>query len=242
MAPRFYLDAGLTVGTTAELPADAAHHALRVLRLTAGDVVVLFNGRGGEACGALQVDGPRAAVRIERCNAVERESPLAVTLVQAWIATDKLEWVMEKAVELGVARLIFVPAARSVVRLDSTRRERRMARLAQLVIAACSQCGRNRLPLLSSADSLAAGLAAAGDAPLRWLLDPVAPDSTTLDAAAARSVALAVGPEGGWTDDERAVATGAGWRAARLGPRILRTETAGLAALAALQARYGDLR
>ena len=110
--PRFFLDAELAAGATIGLPTGVAHHATHVLRLRDNDPIVLFNGRGGEYHGRLLARGSRAEVKAH--IAIERESALAVTLLQAWIATDKMEWVVEKAVELGVASIVLVPAARSV--------------------------------------------------------------------------------------------------------------------------------
>jgi 16S rRNA (uracil1498-N3)-methyltransferase len=242
MIPRFHVSAELVAGAVIDLPAAIAHHALRVLRLRDSAAVVLFNGRGGECSGVLQIAGRGARVVLERCSAIERESPLAVTLLQAWIAGDKLDWVIEKGTELGAVRFVLAPAERSVVRLAGTRRTQRVERLRQIAIAACCQCGRNRVPTILAAESLEAALAAAREgAAAAWLLDPAAPQAARPPLHAA-SLALAIGPEGGWSDAERALASGAGWATFALGPRILRTESAGPAALAAVQALAGDLR
>ena len=238
-APRFFVDQDLARGIELTLPAPVMHHAVRVLRLRDGDRIVLFNGRGGEFAAALRIDGRRAAARVERFDPVERESPLALTLVQAWVAADKLDWIVEKATELGVARVVLAPAERSVVRLQGERRERRRVHLRQIAIAACEQCGRNRVPDVVVADTLAAALDAAGSDEMLIL----APEAETAlsPAAAAASTALLVGPEGGFTPQEIAAACRLGCRPVRLGPRVLRTESAGLAALATLQALRGDL-
>lgn len=239
-APRFFVDLPLAAGQSLALPDAVAHHALRVLRLADGSAITLFDGRGGEYAARLTIDGKRATAHIERFDPVERESPLDLTLVQSWVATDKLDWIVEKAVELGARRIVFTPAERSVVRLTGERQARRLAHLTLLAQAACAQCGRNRVPALRAADTLAAALVAGGDAPLLMLL-PTADE--TLDRIATTAAArLLVGPEGGFTEHEIATARAAGARAIRLGPRVLRTETAGLAALAALQAVAGDLR
>jgi 16S rRNA (uracil1498-N3)-methyltransferase len=233
MIPRFHVSAELVAGAVIDLPAAIAHHALRVLRLRDSAAVVLFNGRGGECSGVLQIAGRGARVVLERCSAIERESPLA---------GDKLDWVIEKGTELGVVRFVLAPAERSVVRLAGTRRTQRVERLRQIAIAACCQCGRNRVPTILAAESLDAALAAAREgAAAAWLLDPAAPQAARPPLHAA-SLALAIGPEGGWSDAERALASGAGWATFALGPRILRTESAGPAALAAVQALAGDLR
>jgi 16S rRNA (uracil1498-N3)-methyltransferase len=238
-APRFFVDLDLAAGATLALPDAVAHHAARVLRLRDGAAIVLFNGRGGEFGATLQVDGKHALARVHRFDPVERESPLPLMLVQAWVATDKLDWIIEKATELGVARIVLAPAERSVVRLQGERRERRLAHLRLLAIAACEQCGRNRVPAVTAVDTLAAALVASGsDA---WLI--LAPEAALplAEAAPAASTALLVGPEGGFTPEEIAAAGQLGCRPVRLGPRVLRTETAGIAALAALQALRGDL-
>ena len=160
---RFYVDDILAPGTEVELPDAVAHHAVRVLRLRDGATVTLFNGRGGEYDGRLHIAGRRTWVDVERHIAIERESPLAITLVQAWVAADKLDWLVEKAVELGVAGLILVPTTRSVVQLDDARRERRVRRLREIAISACCQCGRNIVPQVAAANTLREGLEAAAD-------------------------------------------------------------------------------
>ena len=240
---RFYVDAELVPGEPAALSPADAHHAARVLRLRDGASVTAFNGRGGEYEARLDVEGARAWIVPGTFSPIERESPLAVTLVQGWVATDKLEWIVEKAVELGVRAIMLAPTARSVIQLDAARRERRLTRLHDIAVAACCQCGRNRIPPIFTATSLEAGLQQAiGDAGAALLLDP-RPDSEQL-AASHRTgpIALAVGAEGGFDESERALAARLGYRAVKLGPRILRTETAGLVGLAVLQATAGDLR
>jgi 16S rRNA (uracil1498-N3)-methyltransferase len=242
-SPRFLVEAEPVVGEAAPLPQAVAHHALRVLRLRGGSPITLFTGRGGEYAARLRVDGERAWAVTERFEPIERESPLAVTLVQAWVATDKLDWIVEKAVELGVMALCFVPAARSVVRLEDSRREKRLHRLGEIAVAACCQSGRNRVPRVEAAETLQRGLdRALQDGAAGLLLDPESPQGLSGAAPFLGPLALAVGPEGGFADDERSLAVRLGYRAVNLGPRILRTETAGVAALAALQALAGDLR
>lgn len=242
-SPRFFVDTGLAAGSTVALPAAVAHHAVRVLRLRDGAAITLFDGRGGEHAATLQQAGDRAAALIHRFDAVERESPFAVTLVQAWMTGDKPEWTVEKAVELGVAAIVLVPAQRSVVVLDESRRAKREQRLRDIVIAACCQCGRNRVPPLQAAATLEEGLRHALQAAGRGvLLAPAADTPLAQAAAAAPALALAVGPEGGFDADEQALARRLGYATVSFGRRILRTETAGVAALAALQALHGDLR
>lgn len=241
-SPRFYVDAPLHADSLVDLPSPLAHHASHVLRLRDGAPVVLFNGHGGEFRGSLTQRGSRVALHAH--DPIERESPIRITLVQAWIATDKLEWVVEKCVELGVAGFVLFPTRRSVVQLDAARRARRLERLRDIVVAACCQCGRNRLPDVQAVDDLPAALetgVAAGGA--GFLLQPEAPHSLGATAPShGAAFAVAVGPEGGFDEAELALAHRCGYRAVRLGRRVLRTETAGVAAAATLQATAGDFR
>jgi 16S rRNA (uracil1498-N3)-methyltransferase len=241
---RFYVDADLTRSESVPLPPAVAHHAIRVLRLRDGADITIFNGRGGEFAGHLQLDGEHARAVLDRYDPVERESPLRVTLVQAWVASDKLELIVEKAVELGADGVVLVPAARSVVRLDRPRSERRLHRLREVVVAACCQSGRNRLPEVRAASTLKQGLESAlvGDG-RGLLLDPHTSGTATFELPSTmRRVALAVGPEGGFDETERALALSLGYDPVRLGPRVLRTETAGLAGLVFLQVGGGDMQ
>ena len=242
-AARFFIDAPLAPNTQVELPPRVAHHALRVLRLREGDSITLFNGRGGEFGARLVTDGSRVFAEIRALDSVERESPLSVTLVQAWIATDKLDWVVEKSVELGVHSIVLASTQHSVVRVAEDRLPKRLERLRELVVAACAQCGRNRIPRIDAASTLADALQAGlSEGAIGLLLEPNANAPLSEVGLSHRRVALVVGPEGGFDEDELALAQQLGYHAYRLGPRVLRTETAGLAALAALQALAGDYR
>jgi 16S rRNA (uracil1498-N3)-methyltransferase len=237
--PRFFIETDLAAGAIVDLPAGVAHHAAHVLRLRDGDAVVLFNGHGGEFHGRVAARGQR--VELASHVPVERESPVAVALLQAWIATDKLEWVVEKAVELGVARIALAATRRSVVRLDAARLAKRIDRLRDIAVAACCQCGRNRVPPIAALGDLGSALADVGAGATGLVLQPDAPRSLVEIAGASPGpIAIAVGPEGGFDEEEFALARRAGFQMARLGPRVLRTETAGLAALAALQGTVGD--
>jgi 16S rRNA (uracil1498-N3)-methyltransferase len=237
---RFFVDAPLAPGTEIDLPRAVAHHAVRVLRLRDGAPIVLFNGSGGEFAARLGVDGATARARVISHDPVERESPLAVTLVQSWIASDKLDWVVEKSVELGVNAIVLAPAQRSVMRLTGDRLEKRIDHLREVAVAACCQCGRNRIASITAAPDLRSALGFAVEGGARGIvLDPAASDPLA-GAAGGASYALAVGPEGGFDDVEISDAMRLGFRGYRLGPRTLRTETAALAALAALQTAAGD--
>ena len=240
--PRFFVDAELATGQILDLPQSVAHHASHVLRLRDGDGVVLFDGRGGEFHGRLATRGAQAELTAHA--PVERESPIAATLLQAWIATDKLDWVVEKAVELGAVRIALTPARRSVVRLEGERLAKRLERLRDIVVAACCQCGRNRLPAIEAFIDLGSALRrCGGETVASFVLQPDAPGSLAEHArSAAGSFTVAIGPEGGFEESELALAGRAGYLPVRLGARVLRTETAGLAALAALQTVVGDYR
>ena len=239
-APRFYCALALTAGQTITLPAETFHHAVRVRRLRVGDELAFFSGDGREALGALvAIDRDAADATISTITAVNRESPLHVTLLQGLSAGDRMDYTLQKAVELGVAVFVPVTTQRSVVRLDRDRADKRNAHWRQIVIGACEQAGRNRIPEVLPVVSLAAGLAAVaatrrfvlsfdGGARLRDLAVPAGP------------IALLAGPEGGLTADEERTARDAGFAPLSLGPRVLRTETAAVAALAAMQAVWGD--
>lgn len=241
MVPRFYVAAGLAPGASVELPPEAAHHAVRVLRLGDGDEVVLFDGRGGEWRARLQRSGPAMRAVLDAFDADDREPPLAVTLVQGLPAADKMDWIVQKCTELGVGAVRPVAARRSVVRLSGERMERRVQHWQQVAVAACEQCGRNRVPEVAPLVDLPhyLGMAArAGET--RLLLMPGAEIALSQMEKPSGGVTLMIGPEGGFEDGEVRAALAAGFRPVSLGPRVLRTETAGAAMLAALMARWGD--
>jgi 16S rRNA (uracil1498-N3)-methyltransferase len=238
-APRFFVESGLRVGATIELPDAVAHHAQHALRLRDGAAIVLFDGRGGEYAARL-IAGRHATAEVLGFDPVERESPLAVTLIQSFVPNEKLDWIVEKSTELGAARIVLAPTARSVARLDGERLARKRVHWREVAIAACCQCGRNRLPEIRDAPTFTAALELARDCEARLLLAPGAGESL-MRHARAPSIAVAIGPEGGFSEQEIALAQRAGFVIAALGPRVLRTETAGPAALAALQAVGGDL-
>jgi 16S rRNA (uracil1498-N3)-methyltransferase len=240
-SPRLYCADPLPVAGPLLLPAEHAHHAVRVLRLREGDALTLFDGRGGERAARLErIDRERAVVEITAVRAVERESVLRLSLVQCLQGGDKMDFTIQKAVELGVDELVPVQSRRSVVRLDGERAEKRRRHWRQVVIAACEQCGRNRLPVVHEVEAFERWLARpAPPGALRLHLSPAAVASiATLPAPTA--VELLIGPEGGLAPEELRLAEAAGFVGVRLGPRVLRTETAGLAALSALHARWGD--
>ena len=243
MTPRFFCPPPLTAGAEIALPTGAAHHAARVLRLAAGAAVTLFDGEGGECAGRLtRVDGRGVVARVEARRAVERESPLAITLIQGLAAADRMDYAIRKAVELGVTAIVPVTTARSVARLDRERALRRVEHWRQIVIGACEQCGRNRLPAIRTPCDLLEWLRRPSSASSRLLPAPDATQGLAQLVPPGGAIEILVGPEGGLAPEESAAALAAGFRAVRLGPRILRTETVAPAALAAMNALWGDWR
>lgn len=242
--PRFYVEGPLAAGHTLSLPDDVVRH-VQVLRLATGDAITLFDGAGGEYHGELVDIAKRTAlVRIDTHSGREAEPPYRVTLAQGVAGGDKMDWLIEKTVELGVAGIAPLTAERGVVRLAGERALRRQAHWQALVRAACEQCGRNRVPEVAPPRDLSAWLAdlpAASDGDLRLLLSPRA--EVLFDALPVQPprghVTLVIGPEAGFSPKEERDIVDAGFSALGLGPRVLRTETAGIAVLAALAARWG---
>ena len=233
----------LQPGQTLALPEDAANHLVRVMRLREGDACVLFNGDGSDYAATLLAVGKREVqVRIDAARALDNESPLAITLLQGIARGEKMDLILQKATELGVAAIVPVNAERTEVKLDAARAEKRVAHWNNVVTSACGQSGRARIPALSPPQALAAAAAALPAQSLRLTLDPLGGHRlSALPPAPAGGVVIAIGPEGGWSPRDRQQLGDAGFQGLQLGPRILRTETAGLAAIAALQARLGDL-
>lgn len=237
--PRLYLPMPLQAGTEIELPPEAAQH-LRVLRSKDGDPLTLFNGEGGEYPATLRLIGKRdLRAQVGEHVAVERESPLAVTLLQGVSKGERMDFTMQKAVELGVRRIVPVFTERSVVQLAGERLEKRLGHWQGVIRSACEQCGRNRLPELAAAATLDEALAQPGSG-LKLVLAPDG-EAGLHTLRASGELGLLIGPEGGLSEAEIERAVAAGYLSLRLGPRVLRTETAGIAALAALQALAGDL-
>lgn len=241
-APRFFVPQPLTpglVGETIALHEAAAHHATRVLRLAVGDALTLFDGGDGEYAATLvRADKRGASVRVLRHDRVERESPLAVTLAQAIVASDAMDQAVRKATELGVAAIQPLVTARSAPLPSGERADKRLAHWRQIAVAACEQCGRNRVPAVLPPQSLGAWLAAWNGGGI--LLAPEADRSLARLARPAAPLALAIGPEGGFDTREAAAARAKGLHAVRVGPRVLRADTAAAAGLAVVQALWGD--
>jgi 16S rRNA (uracil1498-N3)-methyltransferase len=217
-------------------------HVTRVLRLRAGDPLTVFDGRGSEYRAEIaSIAGGTVRVRLLARVAGRPESPLAVTLVQGVSRGERMDWTVQKATELGVCAIAPVLTARSVVRLDARQAEAKLRHWQGIVVAACEQSGRCVVPELRPPEPLPAWLARPTGAVLRLVLDADADTELAAMPAPVGAVELLIGPEGGFDEDEVATARRAGFRPARLGPRVLRTETAGIVALAVLQSRWGDL-
>lgn len=241
-SPRIYCDLRLGPGAQFPLPQDAANHVGRALRLRAGDALVVFDGSGGEYDATiLRVDRDRVDVKTGAFREAEREAPLEVGLVQGLPEADKMDWILQKSVELGVAWIQPVVCERSVVRLSGDRAARRESHWQRVVIAACEQTGRNRVPALKPTLAFR-DWAAQPAAGARWMLSPGAAEALAAQPPPAGPVELLVGPEGGLSERELDIAANIGFAALSLGPRVLRAETAPLAALAAIQSLWGDFR
>jgi 16S rRNA (uracil1498-N3)-methyltransferase len=238
---RCYVPPPLHAGDTRLLPEDVSKHVARVLRSRAGESLTLFDGRDGEydAC-IVAIERRGVRVRIDAHRAIERESPLVVTLLQGLARGERMDFIVQKATELGVAAIVAYSGERSVVRLDASGLARRCEHWRAVAISACEQCGRNRVPSIQAVTDLAGACAQSDATSLRLLLAPEADRTLTALAHHALSISLLVGPEGGFGDEELALAQQRGFQSCRLGPRVLRAETAPLAALAALQAVAGD--
>lgn len=240
---RVYVDSPLTPGSVVELPPETGSHLVKVLRARSGAELVLFDGDGREFAGSIEsVRGSRVTAAVGLGRAVDRESPLAITLVQCVPRGDRMDFIVQKATELGVARIVPVLSQRSVVRLDADQAESKAAHWRAVAVNACEQCGRNRLPAIDMPERLQSYL---GRAPVagvvRFVLEPdVGRAGSPADPGT--SVEVAIGPEGGFAEDELDAFGIAGFARVKLGPRILRTETAAIAALTWLQSRFGDLK
>lgn len=238
---RFYCPIPLVSGQMLDLPPQAAHHAARVLRLREGGRVVLFNGEGGECVAKIfAVSKSGMTVEVLQTLDVERESPLRVTLAQAVSAGEKMDYTIQKAVELGVRHIQPLESERCVVRLSGERAEKRVQHWQQVVVSACEQSGRNRVPPVAPVLPLSRWLEREAMGALKLMLSPDAGQKLSELPHPAGEVMLLIGPEGGFSAPETAAAVRLGYQPARLGARVLRTETAALAALAAMSALWGD--
>ncbi len=235
--PRFHCPFPLAARQRLELPEAIAHHAVRVLRLRDGSDIILFDGRGGHYPATLHIEGKRAWASTGDHIDAEVELPVRTVLVQGIASGDKMDWVVEKAVEMGVSQLVPIAAQRSVIQLSADRRTKRLHHWQRIAVSASEQCGRNRIMEVAPVQSLEEWLKRPDPELLRLVCHPNAPQSLE-DAVQHHTgpLALMVGPEGGWSDDELELMRGGGLSPVRFGRRVLRTETAGVALMAALAA------
>lgn len=239
--PRLYCDLALSPGAEIVLPEAAARHAVSVLRLQAGDALNLFNGEGGEySASIIAVNKRETRARLLEFHATERESPVDITLALGISAGERMDYSLQKATELGVSAIQPLATERSVVKLAGERADKRLQHWQHVVIAACEQCGRNRVPAVAPVQKLFAYLADVDRSKRLLMLSPDA-NAPLKRVAPATGVILLIGAEGGLAPAEYQAAEARGFEPVKLGPRILRTETAPVAALAVLQALWGDL-
>lgn len=239
--PRFYCNVKLGPGAQLNLPEQPAHHASRVLRMKPGDALVLFNGDGNNYPGEItHISKDGVKVKIGDPVITKVESSLDVTLAQAISSGDRMDFTLQKAVELGISHIQPIAAERSVTKLQGDKAERRREHWQQVVISACEQSGRASLPEVAPPTSLATWLGNLKPFELKLMLSPEG--NTTLHdlAKPAGAVCILIGCEGGFSSHEQAAAESCGFSGIRLGPRVLRTETAALATLAAMQTLWGD--
>ena len=240
--PRFYCPQPLVPGTTIALPEAVAHH-IAVVRLAPGELITLFNGEGGEVQASIVAVAKRSVTaEVQAHIAREVELPFAITLAQALPEASKMDWIIEKAIELGAAGIVPLAAQRCVVRLSAERAEKKLAHWQGIIVSASEQCGRNRLAQLAPLQEFSRW-SSQPDAGTRLILTPRAQQSLADWAGQqpSQTVTLMVGPEGGFTEAEEKAAIEAGAISLSIGPRILRTETAGLTALATLAALWGGM-
>lgn len=241
--PRIHVPMELQTGHELTLPEAATNHLVRVLRLREGAALTVFDGRGHEHYASIaRLHGSTVVVQVGDALAPRGESPLPITLVQGISRGERMDWTLQKATELGVSRIVPVLTARSVVRLDDRQAAKKQEHWQQVVISACEQSGRTLVPEVAMPLSLRDYLAKLTATASRLLLNPEGADSLAGLSTLAGPVELLIGPEGGLDDDEIRIAQQAGFMSVRLGPRILRTETASVVALSVLQAMWGDLR
>ncbi len=240
---RVFVDQPLAQGAHVTLPEGAGAHLVRVLRLREGDPCILFNGDGCDYDAHLLAAGKRGVeVEVLDTRTIDNESPLRILLLQGIARGEKMDLILQKATELGVSAIAPVFADRTEVRLDGERLQKRVAHWYSVITSACEQSGRARIPELLPPRGLMEAADALNVDALKLTLDPLGEHRfTTLSPAQESGIVIGIGPEGGWSEKDRIILRGAGFSGLRLGPRVLRTETAGLAAIAALQAKFGDL-
>lgn len=239
---RVHVSAPLSSGRRHTIEGDAAIHIARVLRLEPGDALTVFDGSGGEYAARIEAIRKGAVVvAVEERTAATRESPLALTLVQGVSRGERMDWVVQKSTELGVTRIVPVLTERSVVKLDAKQAERKRLHWQGIAIASCEQSGRDRIPGVDEPLTLAEFLGKARGRATCVLLSPAGGLRIADLPRPEGGVVVLIGPEGGLAEMEQRAALAAGFIAVRLGPRVLRTETAAVAALTLLQHHFGDV-
>lgn len=241
---RVHVAEPLSPGRRHTIEGDPANHIARVLRLAPGDALTVFDGRGGEYAARIEaIRNGAVIVELQERSASNRESPLALTLAQGVSRGERMDWVVQKATELGVSRIAPVLTERTVVKLDARQAERKRAHWQGIAVAACEQSGRERIPDVAAPIELHDFLHGIDARATRLLLSPTGTQRVKdLQAPAPESgIIVLIGPEGGLAETEQRAALAAGFLAVRLGPRVLRTETAAVAALTLLQHQFGDL-
>ena len=238
--PRFYLADALQPGQNISLPENVIRH-LHVLRVREGEEITLFNGNGHSYPTRLLSLAKRQAVaEVLSEQTVDNESPLAISLIQAVSSGERMDFTLQKSVEMGVTEIFPVTSARSIVKLSGERAEKRQERWQEIVIAACEQCGRNRIPTVHPLLPLSQRLQQLPQSDVRLLMGLHHPTSLKAIQPAPQRITLMIGPEGGWSPEEEAAAFQTGFQSILLGKRVLRTETAALAAIAAMQTLWCD--
>lgn len=240
---RVYVDAPVSPGKRLVVAGSAANHIARVLRLRSGDALTVFDGSGGEFGARVEeFRKDTVVVSVEEHRALDRESPLSLTLAQGISRGERMDWILQKATELGASRIVPVFTKRSVVRLDDKQAERKLQHWRAIAVSACEQCGRNRLPeVLTPIDFFDVLPASFLPGETRLLLSPTGDLRIDDLDNVGKGITVLIGPEGGLEDVEHESAVAAGFKPVRLGPRVLRTETAAIAALTIIQRYFGDL-
>lgn len=247
MHARFYHPESISIGQHLALSNDNSHHAFRVLRLKAGDTINLFTGLGGEFVARIEtINKSGITVLVLEYLTRDRESPLKIELAQAVCVNEKMDWIIQKAVELGISRIQPVTTVRSIVHLSGERSAKRLQHWQKIIISACEQCGRNQLPqikpLITLPEWLSHKITMFTDHEIRLMLSTHSEQRLRdlPQPTVGANIVICVGPEGGFTEDEERAMIHAKFMPLHLGKRIFRTETAALAALAALQTLWGD--
>ena len=247
---RVYVEAPVATGKRLVVEGSAANHITRVLRLRSGDLLTVFDGSGGEFGARIEeFRKDSVVVTVEEHRLLDRESPLPLTLAQGISRGERMDWVIQKATELGTSRIVPLFTKRSMVRLDERQAERKLQHWRAIAIAACEQCGRNKIPELAAPVDFFDVLPADDSGAMRLLLSPtgnlriedLAEVGQDLPPGVRKGITVLIGPEGGLEEVEQEAALAAGFKAVQLGPRVLRTETAAIAALTIIQRYFGDL-